>query len=184
MFYPKVSQFVSKTTVTSVRSGDSWCRQLVSDMLNGCSKRVFIRVNSCPSVVLMGNNPMANEPRELILKEEVHRIVGCAMEVLNALGHGLLEKPYENALVVEFELQGISCEQQRRFDVVYKHVKVGEYVPDLICFGQVVVDTKTVERIGKNELGQMLNYLKITGMQVGLILNFKRAKLEWKRVVL
>jgi len=120
----------------------------------------------------------------LLLKEEVHRLVGCAMDVLNTLGHGLLEKPYENALVVEFDLQGIPYRQQPRFEVVYKQVKVGEYVPDLICFDRVVVDTKTIERIGDHELGQMLNYLRITGLQVGLIVNFKHARLEWKRVVL
>ncbi len=122
--------------------------------------------------------------RYLLLKEEVHRIVGCAMEVLNTLGHGLLEKPYENALVVEFGLQHIPCQQQKKFDVIYKQVKVGEYVPDLICFDQIVVDTKTIDNIGDHELGQMLNYLKITGLRVGLLVNFKHAKLQWKRVVL
>ena len=106
------------------------------------------------------------------------------MEVLNTLGHGLLEKPYENALVVEFGLQGISFRQQPKFDVVYKGVRVGEYIPDLICCDKIVVDTKTIDRIGDYELGQMLNYLRITGLEVGLIVNFKRANLEWKRVVL
>ncbi len=125
----------------------------------------------------------ANE-RELILKEEVFAVVGCAMEVLNELGHGLLEKPYENALVVEFGLRGIPFEQQPRFDVMYKGVSVGEYVPDLITHHQLVVDTKVVERIADHEIGQMMNYLKITGLKVGLILNFKRSKLEWKRIVL
>ena len=126
---------------------------------------------------------MSNQT-ELLMKDEVHRIVGCAMEVSNVLGHGLLEKPYENALVVEFGLQRIPCQQQRQFDVNYKTVKVGEYIPDLICFEQVVVDTKTIERITDHELGQMLNYLKITRLEVGLLLNFKHAKLEWKRIVL
>ncbi len=126
---------------------------------------------------------MSDAPN-LLFREEVHRIVGCAMEVLNTLGHGLLEKPYENSLAVEFGLQSIPFRQQPKFDVVYKSVVVGEYVPDLICFDQVVVDAKTIEAIGDHELGQMLNYLRITGLRVGIILNFKRAKLEWKRVVL
>lgn len=119
----------------------------------------------------------------LILKAETETIVGCAFEVLNELGHGLLEKPYENALVVEFGLRAVPCEQQRRYDVLYKTVKVGEYAPDLIAFGCVVMDAKVIERITDHELGQMLNYLKITGHPVGLILNFRRARLEWKRVV-
>ena len=121
---------------------------------------------------------------ELFLKEEVFQIVGCAMEVLNTLGHGLLEKPYENALVVEFGLRNIPFHQQPRFDVIYKSIKVGEYIPDLIVFDQIVVDTKTIERITDVERGQILNYLKITGLKVGVILNFKRAKLEWERLVL
>ncbi|MDD5261184.1 MAG: GxxExxY protein [Methylacidiphilales bacterium] len=117
------------------------------------------------------------------MKSETETIISCAFEVLNGLGHGLLEKPYENALVVELGLRAIPCEQQRRYDVLYKTVKVGEYVPDLIAFGNVVVDAKVIERITNHELGQMLNYLKITGHPVGLILNFQRPRLEWKRVV-
>ena len=118
-----------------------------------------------------------------LLKEETHRIIGCAFEVLNELGHGLYEKIYENALVVEFGLQDIACEQQHRFDVLYKKHPVGFYVPDLIVFGQVIVDTKTIEKITDEELGKMINYLKITGLRVGLILNFKHPRLEFERVV-
>src|SRR5665213_1830721 len=124
----------------------------------------------------------ANE--ELLLKSEVYQIVGCAIEVLNELGHGLHEKPYENALVVEFGLRGVPCLQEGRYDVFYKKVKVAEYVPDVVAFGSVVVDTKVIEAITNHERGQMLNYLKITGLKVGVVLNFKRAKLEWERMVL
>lgn len=127
---------------------------------------------------------MDTNKHELWLKDEVFQIVGCAMEVLNTLGHGLLEKPYENALVVEFGIKAIPFKQQPRFDVIYKSVKVGEYIPDMIVFEQVVVDTKTIEKITDVERGQILNYLKITGLNVGVILNFKRAKLEWERIVL
>lgn len=119
----------------------------------------------------------------MILSTETKAIIGCAFEVLNTLGHGLLEKPYENSLAVEFSLRGIPCEQQRRYEVFYKAVKVGEYVPDLIAFDAVVVVAKVVERITNHELGQMLNYLKITGHHVGLILNFRHPHLEWKRVI-
>ena len=116
-------------------------------------------------------------------ERETGEIISCAFEILNTLGHGLLEKPYENSLCVEFDLRSIPWLQQPRYDVVYKSVKVGEYIPDLIVFDLVVVDTKVIERITDHEVGQMLNYLKITGHPVGLILNFKRSRLEWKRVI-
>jgi GxxExxY protein len=119
----------------------------------------------------------------LLLKEETHRIIGCAFEVLNELGQGLYEKLYENALVVEFSLRGIPCDQQRRFDVLYTGCSVGFFQPDLIVFSQVIVDTKTIERITAEERGKMLNYLKTTGLRVGLILNFKHPKLEFERLV-
>ena len=122
------------------------------------------------------------ENTRFMLKEETHKIIGCAFEVLNELGHGLYEKIYENALVVEFGLQGIPCEQQHRFDVLYKTHPVGFYVPDLIVFGQVIVDTKTIEKITDEDVGKMINYLKITGLRVGLILNFKHPRLQFERV--
>lgn len=125
-----------------------------------------------------------NPENKLLLKDEVFAIVGSAMEVLNGLGHGLHEKPYENALVVEFGLRNIRFQQQRQFDVLYKGHKVGLFVPDLIAFDAVVVDTKVIERITDVERGQVLNYLRITKLRVGVILNFKNPKLEWERLVL
>lgn len=116
--------------------------------------------------------------------ELTHSIIGSAFEVLNELGHGLNEKPYENALTVEFGLQGIVFEQQRRFNVLYKQVPIGEFIPDLIVGNSVVADTKTIEQITAIERGQMLNYLRITQLKVGFIINFKRPKLEWERVIL
>ncbi len=124
------------------------------------------------------------EPDDVLLRREVYRLVGAALEVLNGIGHGFHDKPYENALVVELLAAKIPCEQQKRFPVVYKSVPVSEYVPDLIAFGSVIVEAKIIDRITDHERGQMLNYLRITGCQVGLILNFKRAKLEWERLVI
>ena len=123
------------------------------------------------------------ENTKLLLKDETHQILGCAFEVLNEIGHGLHEKIYENALVVEFKLRGISFDQQRRYPVVFKSVQVGEYVPDLIAFNAVIVDTKTIDRITDHERGKMMNYLRRAKLRVGLILNFKNARLEWDRIV-
>ena len=122
--------------------------------------------------------------QKLLSKEEVFQIVGCAIEVLNKLAHGLLEKPYENALVVEFGLQRIPLQQQPAFDIEDKGHKVGLFVPDLIAFGSVVVDTKVIEGLTDHERGLILNYLRTTKLRVGVILNSKRSKLEWERIVL
>ncbi len=127
---------------------------------------------------------MNTDKHRFIFKEETHQIIGCAMEVINTLGHGLLEKPYENALAVEFGLKNIPFQQQPRFDVVYKSIMIGEYVPDLIVFDEIIVEAKTIERITNHEKGQILNYLKITGLHIGLILNFKHSKLQWERLAL
>ncbi len=122
--------------------------------------------------------------RELILKEEVYAIVGAAIEVLNVRGHGLHEKIYENCLCVEFQLRGIEFTKQERHCVLYKGEIVGEYVPDLTVMNRLIVDIKTIDRITDNERGQMMNYLRITGLELGLIFNFKHSRLEWERIVL
>ena len=123
------------------------------------------------------------EPK-LLLKAETEKIIGFAFEVLNELGHGLNEKIYENSLVVLFKLNSIAFDQQRRFPVFFRGVEVGVFVPDLIAFGSVIVDTKVIERITDHERGKLLNYLRIAKLRVGLILNFKNSRLEWERIVL
>jgi GxxExxY protein len=114
----------------------------------------------------------------------VYAVVGCALEVLNVRGHGLHEKVYENCLCVEFRLRNISYNQQERHQVLYKGELVGDYIPDLVVQGKLIVETKTIDRITDHERGQMLNYLRITTLPVGIILNFEHARLEWERLVL
>jgi GxxExxY protein len=122
--------------------------------------------------------------RELLLKDEVYSVISCSLEILNGLGHGLHEKPYENALVVEFSHRGIPFIQQPRYPVEWRKVKVGEFIPDLIAYDQVIVDTKTIEKITDHERGKMMNYLRISSLPLGLIINFKHSRLEWERIVL
>ena len=81
-------------------------------------------------------------------------------------------------------MRGIPYNQQERHQVLYKGELVGEYVPDLVVQQKLIVDTKTIDRITDHERGQMLNYLRITTLAVGVILNFKHARLEWERLVL
>lgn len=121
---------------------------------------------------------------ELLEKELVFRIIGCAMAAHNTLGHGLREKTYENSLAVEFKYQGLEYSKQTSFPVYYRNELVDEFIPDLVVEKRVIVDTKTVESIVDEHHGTMLNYLKITGLKVGVIINDKHRKLEWERLVL
>lgn len=125
----------------------------------------------------------ANE-HEYVENELCYKVTGCAMAVLNDIGHGLREKTYERGLCVEFEAQKISYNSQHIYPVNYKGRKIDDYIPDLEVEGKLIVETKVVEAITDEHVGQVINYLKITGMKVGLILNFKHAKLQWKKVVL
>jgi GxxExxY protein len=127
---------------------------------------------------------MDTNTEKLLLKEEVFQVFGCAIEVINTLGHGLVQKPYENALVIEFSLREIPFKQQPSYDVLYKTHKIGLFIPDLIVFDALVVDTKVIDKITDHERGLMLNYLRITGLRVGIILNFKHSKLEWETIAL
>jgi len=122
--------------------------------------------------------------KELIEKELVFKIVGCAMEVHNEPGHGLREKTYERALCRELDLKDVPDNQQAVYSVFYKGDKIDDYIPDLVVEERIVADAKTIEAIGDDERGKMLNYLKITGLKVGLIINFKHSKLQWERIVL
>jgi GxxExxY protein len=121
---------------------------------------------------------------KLILKPETEKIIGFAFEALNEIGHEFNEKIYENSMVVLFKQNAIAFDQQRRFPVCFRGVQVGEFIPDLIAFGSMIVDAKVIDGITDHERGQMLNYLRITKLRVGLIVNFKDARLEWERVVL
>ena len=110
-------------------------------------------------------------------------INGAVFEVNRVLGPGFLEKVYENALLIELKKQGIKAESQVLIKVCYKENVVGEYIADILVEGKVIVELKTVETIDKIHEAQLLNYLKATGMRVGILVNFKRPKAEIKRMV-
>ncbi len=114
----------------------------------------------------------------------VYKIAGCAMAVLNKLGHGLREKTYERALCLEFKRQNIAFDCQHVHPVHYRGEHIDDYIPDLEVEERVIVEIKTVETITDEHIGQVINYLRITGYEVGVILNFKHSKLNWKKVVL
>lgn len=116
-------------------------------------------------------------------KELTEKIIGAAYAVHNALGYGFVEKVYENALRVELEEGGLSVEQQAPVDVRYRGKLVGEYVADMVVDGKVIVEAKAVSELAKEHEVQLVNYLKATGIEVGLLINFGR-KVEVRRRVL
>jgi len=120
---------------------------------------------------------------KLIHEDLSKDIIGAAMAVLNELKPGLDEKLYEKALVIELRQRGHSVDQQRRFTVRYKGHDIGRLVPDLIVDQLVIVDTKVVSAFNDSHVAQMTGYLSFTRLRLGLLLNFKYAKLKWKRVV-
>jgi GxxExxY protein len=111
-------------------------------------------------------------------------VIGAAIAVLNELKPGLDEKLYENALVIELVARGHAVEQQRGFSVHYRSHFIGKLVPDLIVEQKVIVDPKVVVSFNETHVAQMLGYLNITGLRLAMLLNFKYARLDWKRIVL
>ncbi len=121
---------------------------------------------------------------ELIEKELVFRVVGCAMRVHAGVGCGLREKTYERALGVEFDRESISFSSQRSYPVHYRGECVDEYIPDLVVENKLLVEVKSIAEITDMERAQVLNYLRVTGIKVGVILNLRNSSLEWSRLVL
>lgn len=105
------------------------------------------------------------------------------MAVLNELKPGLHEKLYENALVIELRERGHEIEQQKEFPVHYKGHFIGKLIPDLIVDRKIIADPKVVTEFNDNHIAQMIGYLAKTDLQLALLLNFKYAKLNWKRIV-
>lgn len=120
---------------------------------------------------------------ELIHMELSEDIIGGAMIVLNTLRPGLDENLYENAMVIELRKRRRKIDKQRAYPVHYDDQLIGTLVPDLIVDELVIVDPKVVSTFSDTHIAQMIGYLNITGLKLALLLNFKYAKLEWKRVV-
>jgi len=109
---------------------------------------------------------------EYLLKDKTERIIKCFYEVYNNLGYGFLEKVYENALLKELKANGFQCESQKKITVNYKDDKVGEYYADLLVDNEIILELKAAESICKEHEYQLINYLKATNIEVGLLLNF------------
>lgn len=136
-----------------------------------------LRVSSRPSWI--------NKIMELLFKDEVFVIIGAAIEVHKHLESGFLEPVYQESLEIELALRNIEFAAQQRLQLFYKGVELKkEYVPDFVCFGKIIVEIKALKCLTTVEESQILNYLKASNFQVGVLINFGSVgKLEWKRFV-
>jgi GxxExxY protein len=121
---------------------------------------------------------------DLLYKDEAFKIVGAAMEVHNELGSGFLEGVYQEALEREFANQGIPYQREVPLPILYKGELLSKkYVADFICYDKIIVELKALSSLNSEHQSQVLNYLKATGMKLGLLLNFGASKLESKRII-
>ena len=120
---------------------------------------------------------------ELLFKDEVYAIVGAAMAVYNELSWGFLEAVYQEALEIELREHGIPFEAQKELRILYKGRPLKKiYHGDLLFYGKIMIELKSEEKLINKDRGQLLNYLKATGLELGLLLNFgQHEKLEWER---
>lgn len=121
---------------------------------------------------------------KLIYEALSRQIIGAAMTVLNELKPELDEKLYEQALVIELQQRGHAVDQQKSLLVEYRGCTIGRLVPDLIVDEMAIADPKVVSEFNETHVAQMIGYLAVTGLRLALLLNFKYARLHWKRVVL
>lgn len=121
---------------------------------------------------------------KILYKDLSYEIVAAAIDVWKTLGFGFLEKVYENALMVELRERKIPCEQQQPIKVQYHGEIVGDYIGDIVVDGKIIIELKSANAIDGAHVVQALNYLKATGLRLGLVLNFGPDKLDFKRVIL
>ncbi|MDH4202392.1 MAG: GxxExxY protein [Phycisphaerae bacterium] len=118
----------------------------------------------------------------VLYKDEVYNIVGAAFNVANMLGCGFLEAVYQEALEIEFKNTRVPFESPKRMTIDYNGITLNkEYIADFVCYGNIIVEIKAIKQITEIEEAQIINYLKVAKMPVGLVINFGGTKLRWKR---
>jgi GxxExxY protein len=121
---------------------------------------------------------------DLIYKNEVYAIIGAAMEVHRVLGRGFLEAVYQEAMCLELSERSIPYLPQMELEVHYKHHQLKKYyIADFVAFEKIIVEIKAINQLSSLEESQLLNYMKATGFEVGVLINFGADSLEWKRMV-
>lgn len=119
-----------------------------------------------------------------LLEEDLtEKVIGICFEVANELGGGFLESVYQKSLVIAFQEKGLQAEEQVPLKVKFRGNIVGDFYADILVESKLILELKSVKALTTEHEAQLLNYLKATGIKVGLLVNFGRAKLEWKRMV-
>jgi len=126
--------------------------------------------------------PLPPNERE-VLDSLAETTIGAAYEVANVLGCGFIEKVYEQALAAELRRRGVVAETQEPVPVQYKGEIIANYFADVLVDKKLIVEVKCVDQFANEHLAQCINYLKATGLHLALLINFKRPKIEWRRVV-
>jgi len=117
-------------------------------------------------------------------KEETYKIIGCAMEVHSELGSGFLEAVYQEALAILLDEKQIPFEQEKILEIIFRGKLLRKrYFADFYCYDKIIVELKAVKELKSNDLSQVLNYLKATNQEIGLLINFGAERLEYKRVI-
>ena len=123
---------------------------------------------------------------DIPLKDEVYQIMGAAFEVYNEKGHGFVEPVYQECMEIELRTRSIPFESQKELTLFYHGQRLQQtYIPDLVCFDQILVELKAVKDFADEHRAQLLNYLKASRMKVGLLVNFgQHTGVQWERFVL
>jgi GxxExxY protein len=123
------------------------------------------------------------QDKDLLLYQDLtETILGCSFDVMNELGVGFLESVYKNALLIALREKGLKIDVEKRFEVMFRERKIGLYIADLVVEGKVIIELKCCESLIGEHQAQLINYLKVSNILVGLLINFGKRTLEYKRV--
>lgn len=177
----QMNRTANRGTIGGEATDSHGCSQIISPSI-GCKQSSIESEHLCESVFVGGS--LKGNLMSFHHKDITEQIIGASFEVYNTLGYGFLEKVYKNAMQVELIKRGLACLTESPIQVRYKQVVVGEYFADLFVDEKVIVELKVAKEYNSADEAQLLNKLKATGITVGLLINFGKDKVEFKRLAM